>query len=81
MPKIKDETGTTTTQVKAGINPSRTNPLGATRTKGIRTHKGEIIIGVKGEITIMLKPTSLVPFVVSSSITLIIAPKSLISNG
>jgi hypothetical protein len=81
MPKGKDETGTTTTQVKVGINPSRTNPLGETKTKGIRTTRGAIIIGIKGEIKILLKPTSLVPFVVSSSIKLIIAPKSLISNG
>jgi hypothetical protein len=61
--------------------PSRTNLLGATRTKGTRTPRGAIIIGVKGEITIMLKPTSLVPFVVILVIILIIAPKSLISNG
>jgi hypothetical protein len=81
MQKIKDETGTITTQVKAGINPSRTNLLGANRTKGIRTPKGEIIIGVKGEITIWLKPTSLLPFAVILVITLIISPKSLISNG
>ena len=81
MPKRKVEIGTTTAQVKVGINLNRTNLLGATRTKGIRTARGAIIIGVKGEITILLKPTSLVPFVVSSAITLIIAPKSLISNG
>jgi hypothetical protein len=81
MPKRKDKTGTTTTQVKAGFHPSRTNLLGETRTKGIRTPRGEIIIRVKGEITILLKPTSLVPFVVILVITLIIAPKSLISNG
>ena len=81
MPKIKEETGTITTQAKAGIKPNKTNILGETRNKGIRTPKGEIKIGVKGEIKIMLKPTSLVPFVVSSVITLIIAPRSLISNG
>jgi hypothetical protein len=81
MPKRKEETGTITTQVKAGINPNRTNLLGATRTKGIRTPRGAITIGVKGEITILLKPTSLVPFAVSSVIILIIAPKSLILNG
>jgi hypothetical protein len=40
MPKRKDETGTITTQVKAGINPSRTNLLGETRTKGIKTPRG-----------------------------------------
>jgi hypothetical protein len=76
MPRIKDGTGITTTQVKAGINPHSTNPLRATRTKGTKTPKGEKIINTKGEI--MLKPSSLVPFVVSSAITLIIAPRSLI---
>jgi hypothetical protein len=81
MPKRKEEIGTTTTQVKAGINPSRTNLLGETRTKGIKTPRGEITIGIKGEITIMSKPYSLVPFAVSSVIILIIAPKFLISNG
>jgi hypothetical protein len=81
MPKRKEETGTTTTQVKAGINPNKTNLLGATRTKGIRTPRGAITTGIKGEITILLKPTSLVPFAVSSVIILIIAPKSLILNG
>jgi hypothetical protein len=64
-----------------GINPNRSNLLGATRTKGIRTSRGEITIGVKGEITILLKPTSLVPFAMHSVIILIIAPKSLISNS
>jgi hypothetical protein len=43
MPRRKDRTGITTTQVKAGINPHSTNPLGATRTKGTNTPKGEII--------------------------------------
>jgi hypothetical protein len=81
MPKRKEKIGTATTQVKVGINPSRTKPLGETRTKRIRTPKGAIIIGIKGEITILLKPTSLVPFVVISAITLIISPKSLISNS
>jgi hypothetical protein len=64
-----------------GINPHNTNPLGATKTKGIKTPRGEIIISAKGEITTMLKPTSLVLFVVSLAITLIISPKSPISNG
>jgi hypothetical protein len=62
-----------------GINPHNTNPLGATRTKGAKTPKGAIIINAKGEK--MLKPSSLVPFVASSTITLIISPRSLISNG
>jgi hypothetical protein len=80
MPRRKDETGITTTQVKARINPHSTNPLGATRTKGTKTPMGAIIIiNAKGEI--MLKTSSLVPFVVSLAITLIIAPISLISNG
>jgi hypothetical protein len=81
MPKRKEEKRTRTTQVKAGINPNQTNLLGATITKGIRTPRGETIIGIKGEITILTKPLSLVPFVVSSVIILIIAPKSMISNG
>jgi hypothetical protein len=80
MPKRKEETRTITTQVKARINPNKTNLLGATKIKGITTPRGEIITGVKGEITILLKPPSLVPFVVSSVIILIISPKSLISN-
>jgi hypothetical protein len=79
MPRRKDGTGITTTLVKAGINPHNTNPLGATRTKGTKTPKGAIITNAKGEI--MLKPSSLVLFVVSSVITLTIAPRSLISNG
>jgi hypothetical protein len=81
MPKIKGKTGTITTQVKAGITPNRTNLLGATRIKGIRTPRGEITIGIKGEIEILLKPPSLVPFAVSSVIILIISPESLILNG
>jgi hypothetical protein len=81
MPKRKDGTGITTTHVKVGINPNNTNLLGAPRTRGIKTPRGAIIISAKGEITIMLKQTSLVPFVVSLAITLIISPKSLISNG
>ena len=81
MPKRKEKTGTIATQVKAGITLNRTNLLGATKIKGIRTPRGAITIGVKEEIKILLKPPSLVPFVVSSVITLIIAPKSLISNG
>jgi hypothetical protein len=81
MPKRKGKKGTITTQVKEGITPNRTNQLGATRIKGIRTPRGEITIGVKGEIKILLKPTSLVPFAVSSVIILIIAPKLLILNG
>jgi hypothetical protein len=80
MPKRKEETGTITTQDKVGINPNKTNLLGATKTKGIRTPRGVITIGTKGEIKIMLKPTSLVPFAVSSIIILIISPKSLILN-
>jgi hypothetical protein len=79
MPRRKDETIITTTLVKAGINPHSTNPLGATRTKGIKTPKGSITKNAKGKI--MLKPYSLVPFVVSSIITLTIAPRSLISNS
>jgi hypothetical protein len=49
MPRRKDETGITTTQVKAGINPHNTNQLGATRTGGTKTPKGAIITNVKGE--------------------------------
>jgi hypothetical protein len=64
-----------------GINPHSTNPLRVTRTKGTKTPKGAIIINSKGKIIIMLTPFSLVPFVVSLATTLIIAPKSLISNG
>jgi hypothetical protein len=79
MPRRKDRIGITKTQVKAGINPHSTNPLGATRTKGTKTPKGAITTNAKGGI--MLKPSSLVHFVVSSVITLTIAPKSLISNG
>jgi hypothetical protein len=78
MPRRKDGTRITTTLVKARINPHSTNPLGATRTKGTKTPKGAITINAKGEI--MLKPSSLVLFVVSSVITLTISPKSLISN-
>jgi hypothetical protein len=79
MPRRKNEMGTITTLVKAGINPHSINPLGATRTKATKTPKGAITTNAKGEI--ILKPYSLVPFVVSSFITLTIAPGSLISNG
>jgi hypothetical protein len=79
MPRRKDKIGITITQDKAGINPHITNLLGATRTKGTKTPKGEIITNAKGKI--MLKPFSLVPFVVSLVITLTISPRSLISNG
>jgi hypothetical protein len=79
MPRRKDGTGITTTLVKAGINPHSTNPLGEIRTKGTKTPKGAITTNAKDKI--MLKPSSLVPFVVNSVITLTIAPRSLISNG
>jgi hypothetical protein len=60
--------------------PPQHQQLGATRTKGTKTPMGAIIIiNAKGEI--MLKTCSLVPFVVSLAITLIISPRSLISNG
>jgi hypothetical protein len=79
MPRRKNGIGITTTLVKARINPHSINPLGATRTKRTKTPKGEITTNAKGRI--MLKPSSLVPFVVGSFITLTIAPRSLISNG
>jgi hypothetical protein len=75
----KDGTRTTTTQVKAGINPNKINQLGAIRTKATKTPKGATTTNAKGGI--ILKPSTLVLFVVSSVITLTIAPKSLISNG
>jgi hypothetical protein len=81
MPKRKEKIETITTQVKAGITPNRTNLLGANRTKGIITLKGATTTDVKGKITIIFEPTSLVSFAVSSVIILIIAPKSLILNG
>jgi hypothetical protein len=81
MPKRKEKIGTITTQVKEGITPNRTNLLGETRIKGIRTPRGALTTGVKGEITILSKPPFVVPFVVNSVIILIIAPKSLILNG
>jgi hypothetical protein len=81
MPKRKEKTGTIATQVKVGITPKKTNLLGATRIKGIRNPRGEITTSVKGEITILLEPPSIVPFVVSSVIILIIVHKSLILNG
>jgi hypothetical protein len=80
MPKRKEKTETITNQVKVGITPNRTNILGATRTNGIRTPRGAIKTDLKGKITIIFEPTSLVPFAVSSVIILIIAPKSLILN-
>jgi hypothetical protein len=48
MPKRKEKIGTITTQVKAGINTNRTNLLGETKIKGIRTPSGEITTSVKG---------------------------------
>jgi hypothetical protein len=79
MPRRKDRTGITKTLVKAGINPHSINPLGAIRTQGTKTPKGAITTNAKGRI--MLKPYSLVPFVVSSVITLTSAPRLLISNS
>ena len=80
MPKRKEKTRTIATQVKLGITPNRNNLLGATKTKGIITPRGEITTNVKGKIIIIFEPTSIVPFAVSSVIILIIAPKSLILN-
>jgi hypothetical protein len=79
MPRRKDGTGITITLVKAGTNPHSINPLGATRTKATKTPKGETTTNAKGGI--MLKPYSLVCFVVSLVITLTISPRSLISKG
>jgi hypothetical protein len=81
MPKRKEEIGTITTQSKARINPNKTNLLGATITKGIRTPREATTTGIKGEIKILLKQTSLLPFAVILVIILIIAPKSLILNS
>jgi hypothetical protein len=73
MPRRNDGPGIITTLVKVGINPHSINPAGAIRTKGTKTPKGAITTNAKGEI--MLKPYSLVPFVVNSVIILTIAPR------
>jgi hypothetical protein len=82
MPRRKDEIGTTTTQVKEGINPNNTNRLGATRTKDTKTPKGALIpiYHAKGRTTIFELPV-LALYVMSMDIILIIAPKFLTSNG
>jgi hypothetical protein len=64
---------------QGGNQPPQHQPTGGNQNQGNQKPQGEIIINSKGEI--MLKPSSLVPFVVSSAITLIIAPRSLISKG
>jgi hypothetical protein len=74
----KGRIGITTILVKAGIIPHNTNPLGATRTKGTKTPKGTITTNAKGGI--LLKPITLVLFVVYTAITLTIAPRSQISK-
>jgi hypothetical protein len=66
---------------QGGNQPQQNQSTRGTRTKGIKTPRGEIVIDTKGEITIMLKLTSLFPFVVILAITPIIALKSLISNS
>ena len=81
MPKRKGKIGTITTQVKAGITPNRTNLLGATRIRGTRTPKGEIIKNSKGIITTILIKNSLLPFTVSMAIILTISLKFLTLNG
>jgi hypothetical protein len=69
----------TTILVKVGTIPHNTNPLGATRTKGTKTPKGEITTKSKGGI--LLKPSTLVLFVACTVITPTIAPRSLILKG
>jgi hypothetical protein len=66
---------------QGGNQPQQNQPAGGNPNQGNQNPQGAITTGVKGEITILSKPTSLVPFAVSSVIILIIAPKSLISNG
>jgi hypothetical protein len=64
--------------VKAGTIPHKTNPLGATRTKGTKIPKGAITTNAKGGI--LLKPSTLVLFVACMVITPTIAPRSQISK-
>jgi hypothetical protein len=66
---------------QGGNQPQQNQPTRGNQNQGNQNPRGEITIGVKGEITILLKPPSLVPFAVSSVIILIISPKSLILNG
>jgi hypothetical protein len=81
MPKIKEKTKTIIIQAQEGITPNRTNLSGATRIKGTRTSKGEIITNSKGIIKTIFGKTSLVPFVVSMAIILTIPLKSFTLNG
>jgi hypothetical protein len=81
MPKRKEKIRTITTQVKAEITPNRTNLLGATRIKGLRTPRGTKTTDIKGIITITFEPISPMPFAVSWVTILIITSKSLILNG
>ena len=75
----KDGPGTTTTQVKARINPNKINRLGATSTQATKTPKGATTTNAKGGI--ILKLSTLVLFVAYIVITLTIAHRSLILKG
>jgi hypothetical protein len=68
-------------QEKTKTNPSRTSLLGETKTRGIKTPKGETTTNVKDGTTTMLGPPSLVPFAVSLVTILTISPKSLTLSG
>jgi hypothetical protein len=64
---------------QGGNQPPQHQPTGGNQNQGNQNPKGAITTNAKGEI--ILKPSTLLLFVVSSVITLTIAPRSLISNA
>jgi hypothetical protein len=68
------------TKIISDQEETRTNLQGETITRGTRTLKGEITTNTKERTKKIFGQTSLVPFAVSMSIILTIAPKSQTSN-
>jgi hypothetical protein len=81
MPKRKGKTETIIISDQEEITPNKTNLLGATRIRVIRTPKGTITTNSKGGTkTTTSSQTSLALFVVSMDITITISPKLPTSN-
>jgi hypothetical protein len=81
MKKRKEKNETIITHDQEEITPNKTNLLGATRIRVIRTPKGTITTNAKGGTkTTTSSQTSLALFVVSMDITITISPKLPTSN-
>jgi hypothetical protein len=82
MPERKEKTRTIIIldQEEIRTNPSRTSLLWATKTRGIKTPKGETTTNTREGTTTILRPPSPVCFAVSLVTILTISPKSLTLN-